>query len=82
MLFECLGKSGRRLVADPSRNPGDGIVAGFEHQCSLVHASRDEVTVHGLADEPGKASRKGRAAEPHVAPQRAKGPRVFGVFVD
>ena len=82
MLFERLGKSRRRFVADPGRNPGDGVVAGFEHQRGLIHASRDEVTVHGLADEPGKTSCKGRAAEPDMATQRAKGPLAFGVFVD
>jgi hypothetical protein len=81
MLFERFGKSRRRLIANPGRNPGYGVVAGFEHQCGLVHPSRDEVTVHGMADEPGKASREGRSAEPHMATQRAKGPRVFGVFV-
>ena len=82
MLFERLGKSRRRLVANPARNPGDGVVARFEHQCRLVHPSRDKVTVHGLADEPGKASREGRAAQPDMTPQRAKCPRMLGVFVD
>ena len=82
MLFERLGKSRRRLIANAGRNPGDGVVARFEHECGLVHPTRDEITVHRLADEPGKASREGRAAEPHMAPQRAKGPRVLGVFVD
>ena len=82
MLFERLGKSRRRLIANAGRNPGDGVVARFEHECRLVHPTRDEVTVHGLADKPGKASREGRAAEPHMAPQRAKGPWLFGVLVD
>jgi len=38
--------------------------------------------MHRLADEPGKASREGRATEPRMTTQRAKGPRVLGVFVD
>ena len=38
--------------------------------------------MHRLADEPGKASREGRAAKPRMATQRAKGPRVLGLFVD
>ena len=82
MLFERLGKSRRRLIANPHRNPGDGFVARFEHQSGLVHPTRDEVTVHRLADEPRKASREGRAAEPYMATQRAKGPRMLGLFVD
>jgi hypothetical protein len=82
VLFERFGKSRRRLVPNPGRNLGDGVVAGFEHQCGLVHPTRDEVTVHRLADQPSKASREGRAAEPHMAPQRAKCPRMLGVFVD
>ncbi len=82
MLFERLGKSRRRLIANAGRNPGDGVVARFEHQCGLVHPSRDEVTIHRLADEPSKTSREGRAAEPHLASQRAKRPMVLGVFVD
>ena len=82
MLFERLGKSRRRLIANAARNPGDGVVARFEHECGLVHPSRDEVTVHGLADESGKASREGRASEPYVAPQLAKGPWMLRVFVD
>jgi hypothetical protein len=82
MFFERLGKSRRRLIANAGRNPGDGVVARFEHECGLIHPMRDEVMVHGLADKPGKASREGRAAEPHMAPERAKGPWVFGAFVD
>jgi hypothetical protein len=67
VFFERLGKSRRRLIANAGRNPGDGIVARFEHEGGLVHPTRDEVTVHRLADETGKASREGRAAEPNVA---------------
>ena len=72
MLFERLGKSRCRLVANAARNAGDGVITRFEHERGFVHPTRDEVTVHRLADEPGKASREGRAAEPHMAPQRAK----------
>jgi hypothetical protein len=50
VLFERLGKSRRRLIADAGRNPGDGVVARFEHERGLVHPTRDEVTVHRLAD--------------------------------
>ena len=82
MLFERLGKSRGRLIANAGRNPGDCVVARFEHERGLVHPTRDEVAVHRLADEIGKASREGRAAEPHMAPQRVKGPRALGAFVD
>jgi hypothetical protein len=76
VLFERPGKSRRRLIAYAGCNPGDGVVARFEHECGLIHPTRDEVTVHWLADEPGKASREGRAAEPHLTPKCAKGPAV------
>jgi hypothetical protein len=82
VFFEHLGKCRRRLIANAGRNPGDGVVTRFEHECGLVHPTRDDVTVHRLADEPCKASREGRAAEPHMMPQRAKGPGMLGVFVD
>jgi hypothetical protein len=51
VLFERLGKSRRRLVANAGRNPGDSVVARFEHERGLVHPTRDKVTVHGLADD-------------------------------
>ena len=38
--------------------------------------------MHRLADEPGKASREGRATEPRMAPQLVNGPRPIGSFVD
>jgi hypothetical protein len=58
VLMEHLRKGGRRLVADASRNPGDGVVVRFEHERGLVHSAGDQVTMHGLADEPRKASRE------------------------
>jgi hypothetical protein len=38
--------------------------------------------VYGLTDEPRKASREGRPAEPRTALQFARGPRPLGPFVD
>ena len=82
MLFERVGKSRRRLVADPRRDLCDGVVARFEHQRGLIHPSRQEVTIYRLADKPGKASRESRAAKPHMASQLPKSPRAPGMFVD
>lgn len=82
MLFERLRKSRRRLVTDARRDLWDGVVARFEHQRGLVHPSRHEVTVHRLADKPGKASGEGRAAKPHMAPQLPESPRAPRMFVD
>lgn len=62
MLFERLGKCRCRLVANAARNPGDSVIARFEHEGGLIHPTRDEVAVDRLADETGKASREGRAA--------------------
>jgi hypothetical protein len=82
VLFEHLGKCRRCLIADVGGNPGDGIVARIEHERGPFHPTRDQVTVHRLADEPRKASRECRAAEPRMAAQLAKGPSPLGPFVD
>jgi len=80
VLFDAFGKSRRRLIATRVATAWRSSI--FEHECGLVHTTRDEVTVHRLADEPGKASAKVRRPSPTWRPQRAKGSRVFGVFVD
>jgi hypothetical protein len=82
MSMEQFGKRRRRLVADPACNPCDGLVACFEQKGRFRHPAFDHITVHGLADELGEASRKYRAAEPHAVAEVAKSPGPLRVFVD
>src|SRR5580693_1051644 len=82
MSMEQLRKRGRGLVADTGRNPCNPLVACFEQKRSLRHPACDQITVHGLADELGEASRKRRATKPHATPKVAKGPRAVRSFVD
>ena len=76
MSMEQLRKCGSGLVADPGRDPRNPLVACFEQKRGLRHPARDQITVHGLADELGEASRKRRAAEPHALPEVAQGSRA------
>ena len=76
MSMEQLRKRRRGLVADTGRNPCNRLVTGFEQERSLRHPAFDHITVHGLADELGEASRKYRAAEPHAVAKVAQGSRA------
>ena len=80
--MEQLRKRRRCLVTDPAGNPCDGLIAGFQQECRFRHPAFDHITVHGLADEFGKARRKYRAAEPDAVTKVAQGPGPLRVFVN
>ena len=71
-----------RFVANASGDLGYSIVAGFDQRGGLLHPVRDQVTVHGLANEGGKAACERRAAQAHVPPELAESPRLIGSFMD
>ena len=80
--LEQLRERRRRLVADPGGDPCDGLVAGFQQERRFRHPAFDHITVHGQADEPGKARGKYRAAEPHAVAKVAQGPGQLRVLVN
>jgi hypothetical protein len=80
--MEQLRKRRRCLVTDPAGNPCDGLIAGFQQERRFRHPALDHITVHGLADELGKARRKYRAAEPDALAQVAQGPGPLRVLVN
>src|ERR1700759_1255194 len=82
MSMEELRKRRRCFVTDPAGNPSDGLIAGFQQERRFRHPAFDYITVHGLADELGKARRKYRAAEPHALAKVAQGPGKLRIFVN
>src|SRR4029077_14363022 len=82
MSMEYLRKRRRGLVANTGRNPCNPLVACFEQKRGLCHPTCDQITVHGLADEPSEAIRKRRATEPHALTEVAKSPGPIRAFVD
>jgi hypothetical protein len=82
MSTEQLRKRGRSLVADTGRNPCNSLVACFEQKRGLRHPARDQIAVHGLADELSEASRKRRPTKSHALPEVAKRPGAIRPLVD
>ncbi len=80
--MEQLRKCRRCLVTNPAGDTCDGFIAGFQQERRFRHPAFDHITVHGLADELGKARRKYRAAEPHAVAKVAQGPGPLRVFVN
>jgi hypothetical protein len=71
-----------RFVANVSGDLGYSIVAGFDQRGGLLHPVRDQITVHGLANEGGKAVCERRAAQAHAPPEIAESPRLIGSLID
>src|ERR1700755_1580507 len=82
MTLEQLGKCCRCLVTDPACNPRNGLIAGFQQERSFRHPALDHITVHGLADELGKARRKHRSAERTTLTKITQCPGQFRIFVN
>src|ERR1700746_2235545 len=80
--MEQLQKRRPCLVTTPTSDTCDGLIAGFQQERRFRHSAFDHITVHGLADELGKARRKYRAAEPHALAKVAQGPGKLRVFVN
>ena len=80
--MEQLGKCRRCLVTDPAGNPCNWLIAGFQQERGFRHPALDHITVHGLADELGKARRKYRAAESNAVAKIAQCPGPLRVFVN
>src|ERR1700724_3922226 len=80
--MEQLRKRRRCLVTNPAGDTCDGLIASFQQERRFRHAAFDHITLHGLADELGKARRKYRAAEPDALAKVAQGPGKLGVFVN
>jgi hypothetical protein len=80
--MEQLRKRRRCLVTDPAGNPCNGLIAGFQQERRFRHPALDHITVHGLADELGKARRKYRAAESHAVAKILQRPGQLRIFVN